>query len=184
MTSTIPDRLATNLDQSFPELIDQHGPLVLTLAIRLTDPATGPDIAQEVFLQAYRALHRYPTSQIRTLKVRPWLATITRNLVRNEYRRRQRRATTSLGPGDPSPTLDDPALEEFESQGRIDQLLAELTEAQREAIVLRHIVGLPIREVALTMGCPIGTAKSHVSRGLSQLRETLTESAALEGDAQ
>lgn len=185
VTGTIINRLTTDLDQSFPELVDEHGAMVLTLATRLTDASTGPDIAQEVFLRAYRALDRYPATQIRHLELRPWLATITRNLVRNEYRRRQRRATTSLNAGAESlADQPDPGVEEFESRDRVDQLLAPLTEPQREAIVLRHIVGLPIREVALTMACPVGTAKSHVSRGLSELRQTLTEATHPGGDAQ
>ena len=52
-------------------------------------------------------------------------------------------------------------------------MLSDLSDAQREAVVLRHVVGLPLREVALTMGVPDGTAKSHVSRGLTRLRTTL-----------
>jgi RNA polymerase sigma-70 factor (ECF subfamily) len=50
-------------------------------------------------------------------------------------------------------------------------MLTELPANQRIAVVLRHVVGLPIIEVAAAMGCPEGTAKSHVSRGLQRLRE-------------
>jgi RNA polymerase sigma-70 factor (ECF subfamily) len=38
-------------------------------------------------------------------------------------------------------------------------------------VVLRHVADLPIAEVASVLGCPPGTAKSHVSRGLRRLRE-------------
>ena len=49
-------------------------------------------------------------------------------------------------------------------------LLARLPETQRAAVVLRHVTDLPLTEVAEVLGCPVGTAKSHVSRGLARLR--------------
>lgn len=174
MTDRLIDRLAMQLDDAFGDLVDTHGAMVLTMATRLTDQTTGPDITQEVFLRAYRALNGYTNDRILALALRPWLATITRNLVRNEYRRRSRKATVPLHAeieaiAEPL----DRSVEAFESNDQLAALLAELSEVQREAIVLRHVVGLPLREVALTMGCPIGTAKSHVSRGLDRLRSSV-----------
>lgn len=169
------EALAADLDGQFPAFVDAHGSMVLTLATRLTDPSTGQDIAQEVFLRAYQALDGYGRDRVATLAPRPWLATITRNLVRNEYRRRDRRQTVALAEGDEGGE-DATGRDHFdavESGDRLNQLLAELTDAQREAVVLRHVVGLSIRDVALTMACPIGTAKSHVSRGLDRLRAHL-----------
>ena len=49
-----------------------------------------------------------------------------------------------------------------------------LSPTQRAAVVLRHIAGLSYAEVAAALGCPEGTAKSHVSRGLNRLRTLLT----------
>jgi Sigma-70, region 4 len=46
-----------------------------------------------------------------------------------------------------------------------------LPDRQRVAVVLRHVADLPIAEVASVLGCPPGTAKSHMSRGLRRLRE-------------
>lgn len=174
MTSNAPltERLTHQLDAAFPELVDTHAPMVLTLATRLTDSSTGQDITQEVFLRAYRALSRYSPERIRTLHVRAWLVTITRNLVKNEYRRQSRKSTVPLSDDDSQFAQEDgPAT--VDSQDQLHGLLSTLSDAQREAVVLRHIVGLPIQEVALAMACPTGTAKSHVSRGLSQLRALL-----------
>lgn len=183
MNAPLSERLAGELDRTFPALIDEHGPMVLTLASRLTDPTTGQDITQEVFLRAYRALDGYTRDRIVALEMRPWLATITRNLVRNEYRRRERRATLPLNPS-VGTVADkrDVAIAAVESRDRVDTLLSDLSDSQREAVVLRHVVGLPMREVALTMACPEGTAKSHVSRGLARLRVALSESTASEGN--
>jgi RNA polymerase sigma-70 factor (ECF subfamily) len=49
-------------------------------------------------------------------------------------------------------------------------MLLELPERQRVAVVLRYVVDLPIAQIAEVMGCPSGTVKSHISRGLDRLR--------------
>ena len=56
-------------------------------------------------------------------------------------------------------------------------MLTGLPPAQRTAVVLRHVVGLPYAEMAVVMGCPEGTAKSHVARGLQRLRTSIPEEA-------
>lgn len=168
-------QLADDVDGAFPALVDTYGSLVITIATRLTDPPTGEDIAQEVFLRAYRALSTYDPARIASLDLRPWVATITRNLVRNEYRRRDRKPFISLDTERATePAVADPDPASLEA-GSVELVLDTLSDAQREAVVLRHIVGLPMREVALTMGCPDGTAKSHVSRGLARLRTALDD---------
>lgn len=171
--------LASDLDGAFPALIDAYGPMVLTLATRLTDMSSGPDITQDVMLRSYRALRDYEDERILALNLQPWLATITRNLVRNEYRRRERKGTVPLSTLTASATagspIDDPVSDGVESHDRLNGLLGNLSDAQREAVVLRHVVGLSVRDVALTMACPEGTAKSHISRGLSQLRAVLAD---------
>ena len=175
MTATLTAQLADGLDSAFPELLDAHGAMVMTLATRLTDPTTAQDITQEVFLRAYRALSGYTDQRILALNLRPWLATITRNLVRNEYRRRERKGTEPLHDGQAMAAPGDD-LTRIESLDGLNDLLATLPDAHREAVVLRHVVGLSLNEVALTMACPKGTAKSYVSRGLKQLRDSMSPS--------
>jgi RNA polymerase sigma factor (sigma-70 family) len=51
--------------------------------------------------------------------------------------------------------------------------LAALPERQREALVLRYFLGHLEREVAEAMGCPVGTVKSLIHRGLARMKETL-----------
>lgn len=174
VTDTLAQQLSDDLETSFPSLVDAYGSMVLTLATRLTDQATGEDIAQEVFLRAYRALRTYDEAQRANLDLRPWLATITRNLVRNEYRRRDRKPTESLGQrGEAIVAPADAAIDIIDEHDSVEGLLSQMPDDQRDAVVLRHVVGLPMREVALTLGCPVGTAKSHVSRGIDRLRQGL-----------
>ena len=177
-------RLDEELDAAFPKLVDTYGPMVLTMAARMTDETTGQDITQEVFLRAYQALATYEGGRIRELEPRPWLATITRNLVRNEYRRRSRKGTVPLNSGAGGPARQtEEDVRTVDDRDQLSRLLGELTDVQSDAVVLRHVLGLPMREVALTLACPEGTAKSHVSRGISRLRELIAESPGTTGGA-
>ncbi|WP_354531105.1 sigma factor-like helix-turn-helix DNA-binding protein [Nakamurella sp. UYEF19] len=54
------------------------------------------------------------------------------------------------------------------------QPLAELSSPQRDALVLRYWLDLSLREVAEIMRLPLGTVKSHISRGLALLFKTIT----------
>ncbi|HYJ72954.1 MAG TPA: sigma factor-like helix-turn-helix DNA-binding protein, partial [Actinomycetota bacterium] len=53
------------------------------------------------------------------------------------------------------------------------ELLAGLPRGWREAVVLRHVEGLPYAEVAEILGRPVGTVKTHVHLGVRQLRQEL-----------
>ena len=59
------------------------------------------------------------------------------------------------------------------SEAELLELLAGLPRGWREAVVLRHVEGLPYAEVAEVLGRPVGTVKTHVHRGVRQLREDL-----------
>ena len=52
--------------------------------------------------------------------------------------------------------------------------LWDLPARQREALVLRYFLGHVDREIAEAMGCPVGTVKSLIHRGLARMKETLT----------
>ncbi|MFF2542669.1 SigE family RNA polymerase sigma factor [Kitasatospora sp. NPDC058063] len=58
---------------------------------------------------------------------------------------------------------------------RLEAALALLSARQRAAVVLRYYQDLPEQQVAEVMGCPLGTARSLVSRGVAKLRQALTE---------
>lgn len=181
MTDDLTRRLASNLDRAFPALVDAHGPLVLSILARLGDGATAEDLCQDVFLRAYTALKGYDSSRIAELDVRPWLATITRNLLRNEYRRLARKSTVPLSrcAGEqPRSDLGQPesSVVDRDSAEQLDELLRQLPSKQRQTVVLRYVAGLTTRETAAAMGCPEGTVKSDLSRGLARLRVLLAGS--------
>ena len=101
------------------------------------------------------------------------------NLLRNEARAASRRPTqVGLEPWAAVPDGREGPEEQaqrHDGQARLGNLLTDLPDPQRTAVVLRHVVGLPYAEMAVVMGCPEGTAKSHVARGLHRLRAMIPE---------
>lgn len=59
--------------------------------------------------------------------------------------------------------------------------LKQLPDAQRRAIVLHHLAGLNVDEVAAEVGAPAGTIKARLSRGRAKLAELLTDELTVEG---
>lgn len=170
-------RLARDLDAAFPDLVRTLQDPVYSGVLRLTrHRAEAEEITQEAFVRAYRALERYPDSQVRDLALRPWLWTIALNLCRNRARARSRRPPeVELGDHDdraPGSTEDE-ALAAADDAWR--RRLATLAEPVRTAVVLRHVVGLGYGEIAELLERPAGTVKSDVHRGIARLRTLLNE---------
>ncbi len=180
------ERAAADLDATFPDVLAAHGAAVYTTALRVSrQPSDAEDLAAETFVRAYRAMRGYSPERVRDLRLRPWLVTITLNLWRNQLRTAARAPRTvglEAGP-EPQATDGDPerAALEHRGTGWVGACLATLPDPQRQAVVLRHVVGLPYAEVAEAMGCPVGTAKSHASRGLASLRRRLRPLRSQEG---
>ncbi len=175
-TTGFPELLAADVDAAFPELVSAHVDGLFSGVLRLTnDRHAAEDIVQETFLRAHRALHGYSRQRRAALKTAPWLWTIALNLCRNRARGLGRRPRqVSLDAAVTHASGDDTAAEAIEA---IDTTwgdrLAALAEAERTAVVLRHVVGLSYSELAAAVERPIGTVKSDVHRGLQRLRSIM-----------
>lgn len=156
-------------DLAFPRLVRTHTDAVWTTALRLTgSPADAEDLVQEVFASAWKAMSGWDADRWEALRPRQWLVTICLNTWRNSLRTAARRPVTvheSVEPGIPGP--EDAVV----AASQLGALVAALPEAYRAPVVLRHVVGLPYREVAGVLDLPVGTVKAQVSRGLALLRK-------------
>ena len=167
------ERLATDVDEAFPELVVANQDLVFGVALRVVrDAHAAEDVAQEAFVRAYRALRRYPDQQVLELRLRPWLARITLNAARNEIRGKR----IEVDIDDAAPALLDPDDSPLRLAERNDErrmwarLLAALPDRYRLAVALRYIDDLSYPELAETLDRPLGTVKSDVHRGTALLR--------------
>jgi RNA polymerase sigma-70 factor (ECF subfamily) len=168
---------------AFTELVEKYKQPVMNLVCRtIRDATEAEDIAQNVFVQAFKAAPRYKS----TAKFSTWLFTIARNLCLNEIRRRSRHPAESLDA--PHPEQDDQPLHQFEDKKnfsppesllhgelakKIEQALADLPENQRTAILLCRQEESSYEEIAEVIGCSISATKSLIHRGREALKEKL-----------
>ena len=162
--------LATDLDRAFPAVVEHMGTKLYWGIRRITaDHQEAEDLTQETFIRAYKALGGYDSQRIREMRLEAWLWTIALNLGRNHLRDRARRPTyvelVETGAHDP----------EMADEAAWDRRLECLSRNQRTAVVLRHLVGMGIGEIAEAMGRPEGTVKADVHRGLKRLRQVMEE---------
>jgi RNA polymerase sigma-70 factor (ECF subfamily) len=145
------------------------------------DSLLAEDLAQEVFVKAYRALASYDPAR----KFASWLFKIAHNAAL-DHLRRQELATVPLEAGaedrrDWAEVLVDASVEDPEAAaGRRDLAralevsIARLRPDYRAAIVLRFQEGLSYQEIAEELGQPIGTVKTNLHRARKALAGLMT----------
>lgn len=162
------------------QLFVQFGEPMATLArSMLRESAEAQDVVEEALVRAHEAGPGFRGER----GVRTWMLRITANLCRDRLRRRRFTAASLDGPT----PLDDPALR-FEPAAdwdegidqrvlaeRLDAAIARLPADQREAVVLRHRLGLSYDDMVGTLGVPLGTIKSRLARALAALREDMSK---------
>jgi RNA polymerase sigma-70 factor, ECF subfamily len=162
--------LARDDRDAFAEIVRRHQSPVRTLLRRLTcgDAALADDLAQESFLRAYRGLARYRGEA----KLSSWLYRIAYNVFL-AHRARGR-------PEPPPPATLDGVVETEDGADRVllqhdlERAMDALSPPERAALTLAYRDGASHAEVASILGCPLGTAKTHILRGKEKLERQLT----------
>lgn len=156
--------------------VRQHQGRIYGLAYHYVGHAEDArDLAQEAFVHIYRNLARLPDEP----GLLPWMLCITRNLCMDLFRRRKARPLAWDIPveelGHLAAPEGDPG-QQFEDQARkalVHRALRDLTDLNREMILLKDIQGLTLDEIAGLLGIPVGTAKSRSNRARLELAEKL-----------
>jgi RNA polymerase sigma-70 factor (ECF subfamily) len=138
----------------------------------LRDPDQAKDAVQETLVRAWRDL---PTLRSPD-RFDAWLHRLLYRACIDEARRlRRHRLDVELTPID-SPLVGDMTLS-INDRDQLDRGFSRLEPEARALIVLHHYLDLPLPEVAIVLGIPLGTAKSRLHRALQSMR------AALDADA-
>lgn len=159
---------------AFGELVERwHPPLRSFVHRMLGDPARSDDLAQEIWLRVVRGLPRLAAPD----RFAAWLFTLARRVVYDELRQSYRQLYTGpLDGGDePGAATDSDDVGRLLDQLELESALAELAPRDREALVLFHLVDLPLTEVAEILAVPTGTVKSRLHRARQQLSTALRD---------
>lgn len=139
-------------------------PSLRAFALSLTrDPAEADDVVQETLLRALASLHQFTPGT----NLKAWLFRIERNVFYTRYRKRHRETTALSTEVEELPT--GPQQQWPLKLQALDQALGQVTDDQKQALLLVSALGLSYEEAAAVCGCALGTVKSRVSRARSQL---------------
>jgi RNA polymerase sigma-70 factor, ECF subfamily len=169
--------------KEFENLVLEHLDMLYAVALRFTrNPSDAQDLTQNTIVKALRFHGGFKEGTY----IKAWLLTILRNTFINEYRRKSRAPNfvelsgietardvasgpeVAIEPGgggssDLMELLDDEVKEAVES----------LPEDFRRAVIMADLESKSYRDIAIAMGCPLGTVMSRLFRGRKMLRERL-----------
>ncbi|MFL5799353.1 MAG: SigE family RNA polymerase sigma factor [Actinomycetota bacterium] len=158
------------------DLYRRHAGDATRLAYLVTgDLALAEDLVQEAFVRLYGRFRDLRNPDAFEFYLRRTVV----NLARSQFRHRRVERAYLAGPEPDRPTAE-AAGADLGTRDELWTALQALSDRQRIAIVLRFYEDLSEARTAEVMGCPVGTVKSLVSRGLDRLRERI--SAANEGE--
>lgn len=150
------------------ELVRRAGPLVRRLLGRMgADPTVAEDLTQDALVAALRNMEDFRGDA----PFASWVSAIAARLFLKRCRREARYRLSA-----------DPVLEQQPAQAAgvapgermdLDRALTLLSPVERLCVTLCHGAGFTQAELSAHLGLPLGTVKSHVSRGLAKLRRTM-----------
>ncbi len=158
-------------EEAFNELVQRHLNLVWAAARRVTGNA---DLAQDVAQTVFTDLARKASSLPRETVLAGWLyraaCHAAAKQVRGEARRAQREQHAIMLQHTLQQDEASDARSVVELQALLDAALADLPEADRDAVVLRYLAGRNLAEVGAALGTNADAAQKRVSRALEKLR--------------
>ena len=153
---------------AFQVLVERHQAAIRGFLRRLLagDHGTADDLAQETFITAYRKLGDLKAGA----GLASWLHSIAYRQFLQHLRKHQRQRVVPEPPDaghDPRAAVD----AEYLAQ----RLLAEASPPERACLTLAYAAGMSHAEISGVTGLPVGTVKSHITRGKQKLQDWLKE---------
>jgi RNA polymerase sigma-70 factor (ECF subfamily) len=158
-------------------LVEDHKDLVYHLIRRtVRDGAAHEEIFQDVFVNVLESLPRFEGRS----KLSTWIASIAIHTCYKYIQKAGRRdrvesfgdwSEGGSGPGAPSDLQGN--LERSDARRRLERHLAALAPKLALPVSLFYLEGMSYREIAEVLEIPLGTVKSHLFRGLRELRDRI-----------
>lgn len=172
------ERCRAGDEEAFEELVLRYQDRVFALVYRMTgDPDRVEDVAQEVFLRAFRALGSFRGGA----SFYTWLYRIAVNTSLNALRSRAKHRETSLEALDGTELgVDhvagpDEAAAQHQVVERVKEAIGQLDEQYRVIVYLRDMEEMSYQEIAEVVELPVGTVKSRLFRARQHLKEMLKD---------
>lgn len=153
---------------AYGELVRRHARFVRDLMRRMgAEAALADDLTQEAFVSALKSLPGYRLEA----PFPAWIRTVAARI----YLKRKAKDARTLVMAEPVDAAApcEPAGLHADARMDLDAALKTLSPAERACVTLCHGAGLTGQEIADALGVPLGTVKSHVTRGLEKLRRRL-----------
>ncbi len=140
------------------------------------------DVVQETFIKLYKNRQLYkPVAKFST-----WIYTIAGNLAKTELRRKQRRGWFSISSASEEENqkefdipdtayAPDVAADAVLKDSLVQKALGKIPRQYREVVILRDIQELSYEEISKITGLSMGTVKSRINRGRTQLQQLLKD---------
>jgi RNA polymerase sigma-70 factor (ECF subfamily) len=174
-------RALSGREDGFEELVRRYQRPIVAYVYRMVgDYDAALDLAQEVFIKVYNSLGRYRPE----FKFSTWIYRIAHNSAIDHLRRQGAARTEEMEvEGQEGTTFEKPLAskaptpeqetERGERRAEIEEVVAQLSPAYRELIVLRHSHDLSYDEIAEVTSLPLGTVKNRIFRAREAMRELL-----------
>jgi RNA polymerase sigma-70 factor, ECF subfamily len=163
------ERARAGDERAFGELVDRYGGAVISLCYASTiDAAEAEDLAQEVFVAAWRGLARFRGDAAFST----WLFALARNACIDQARRRSVRPQLTEAREPAADPVDEAPRETARA---IFAAAAELSVPLRQALLLRDVQGLSYEEIARLQGVPVGTVRSRLAAARAEVVRRVRE---------
>lgn len=168
----IAQAFAQGSEWALAEAFRRWSPIILTVAARATSSSDCEDIAQQVFVSAWRARHTYRPEKA---PLPAWLIGITKNKIADHYAAQQRdqRRLSAVHVASKAGPEPEEEVADVVDRVLITDELSRLGQPQRTIMELAFYQDLTHSQIARTLELPLGTVKSHIRRSLVQLRRRL-----------
>lgn len=160
--------------RAFRSVVELHQSAVYRFCLRfLGDEALAKDTTQDVFLTLWKHRADYDERG----KLESYLLSIARRrcLAAVKKRRSYAGLQQQLTAAGASERVAQTNLEALEAAAVIAHRLGEMPAQYAEIVILRHLEGLELKEIAAVTGLRLGTVKSRLGRGLAALRQELSD---------
>lgn len=154
-------------EKAFGRLVTMHQSAIRGFLMRLTrgDAALADDLAQDTFLRAYLKIRTYQG----TGRFFSWLARIAYTNFLQHIRRKRPEDSYAEPPEGISPSFERGS----DAKMDVERAIRVLSDDERTMITLCFTYGMSHSEASETTGMPLGTVKSHITRGRAKLKVEL-----------